>query len=151
MRCVPEAKNVRGIRMIIAALLVTLVAQNVLDFRMEQDGTQRMARTILGIYGYSVRPAVLVLFLYLFGTKHRIWPFWALVGVNALIYTTALFSDVSFSIDETNHFLRGPLGYSCHVVSGILLFCLLWITIRAFRKIKRAEMWIPLLNALLII
>ena len=141
----------RRVMLIIAALLVTLVAQNVLDFRMEQDGTQRMARTILGIYGYSVRPAVLVLFLYLFGTKHRIWPFWALVGVNALIYTTALFSDVSFSIDETNLFLRGPLGYSCFVISGVLLFCLLWITIRAFRRIRRAEMWIPLLNTLLII
>ena len=50
----------RRVMLIIAALLVTLVAQNVLDFRMEQDGTQRMARTILGIYGYSVRPAVLV-------------------------------------------------------------------------------------------
>ena len=141
----------RRVMLIVAALLVTLVAQNVLDFWVEKDNTQRVARTILGIYGYSVRPAVLVLFMYLFGTKRRIWPFWTLVGVNALIYTTALFSDVSFSIDETNHFYRGPLGYSCHVVSGILLFCLLFITIRAFRRIKKAEMWIPLLNALLII
>jgi signal transduction histidine kinase len=141
----------RRVMLIIAALLVTLVAQNVLDFLVEQDSTQRMARTILGIYGYSVRPAVLVLFMYLFGTKRKTWPFWTLVGVNALIYSTALFSGISFSMDETNHFLRGPLGYSCHVVSGILLFCLLWITIRAFRRIKKAEMWLPLLNALLII
>lgn len=141
----------RRVMLIVAALLVTLVAQNVLDFWAEKDNTQRVARTILGIYGYSVRPAVLVLFMYLFGTKRRIWPFWTLVGVNALIYSTALFSGVSFSIDETNHFYRGPLGYSCHVVSGILLFCLLFITIRAFRRIKKAEMWIPLLNALLII
>lgn len=141
----------RRVMLIIAALLVTLVAQNVLDFWVEQDSTQRVARTILGIYGYSVRPAVLVLFMYLFGTKRRIWPFWTLVGANALIYLTALFSGISFSIDETNHFYRGPLGYSCHIVSGVLLFCLLWITIRAFRKIKKAEMWIPLLNALLII
>ncbi len=144
-------REYRRVMLIIAALVVTLVAQNVLDFWVEQDSTQRVARTILGIYGYSVRPAVLVLFMYLFGTKRRIWPFWTLVGANALIYSTALFSGVSFSIDETNHFLRGPLGYSCHVVSGVLLFCLLWITVRAFRRIKKAEMWIPLLNALLII
>ena len=77
----------RRVMLIIAALLVTLVAQNVLDFWVEQDSTQRVARTILGIYGYSVRPAVLVLFLYLFGTKRRIWPFWALVGVARVAVT----------------------------------------------------------------
>lgn len=141
----------RRVMLIIAALLVTLVAQNVLDFWLEQDGTHRMARIILGIYGYSVRPAVLVLFMYLFDTKRRFRPFWALVGVNALIYLTALFSGVSFAIDDQNYFYRGPLGYSCFVVSGVLLFALLLITIRAFRRVKKAEMWLPLLNTLLIV
>ena len=39
---------------------------------------------------------------------------------NGLIYLTAIFSDISFTIDEKNMFRRGPLGFSCHIASGIL-------------------------------
>ena len=83
--------------------------------------------------------------------KHSARPFWVLIGVNTLIHLTALYSSrICFGFPG-NVFTRGPLGYTAHVVSGILLTYLLFRTIREYSRVKRAEMWIPVCNALLVV
>ena len=94
----------RQIMLIIIALLATLIAQNVIDYLFELDGTHRLGRTILGIYGYSVRPVILIMFLYIVAEKRRFGLFWALAGVNGLIHLTALFSGICFSINDQSRF-----------------------------------------------
>ena len=144
------ARN-RRIMLLIVALTFSLILQNCLGYLLDTRIVRPFLRTLVGIYGYSVRPVILLLFLYIVGTKRRIWPFWALAGLNALIHLTALFSGVCFSINAANQFTRGPLGYSCHITSGILLAYLVWRTVREYSRVKRSEMWIPIFNALLIV
>ena len=144
------ARN-RRIMLLIVALTFSLILQNCLGYLLDTRIVRPFLRTLVGIYGYSVRPVILLLFLYIVGTKRRIWPFWALAGLNALIHLTALFSGVAFSINAANQFSRGPLGYSCHITSGILLAYLVWRTLREYSRVKRSEMWIPIFNALLIV
>ena len=141
----------RQIMLIIIALLATLIAQNVIDYLFELDGTHRLGRTILGIYGYSVRPVILIMFLYIVAEKRRFGLFWALAGVNGLIHLTALFSGICFSINDQSRFSRGPLGYSCHVVSGVLLLFLVFFSIQEYKRERKSETWIPIINALVII
>ena len=74
-----------------------------------------------------------------------------MIGANAAIHLTALFSDICFSIDGDNHFHRGPLGYSCHITSAICLAYLMYITIRKYKGVQGKERMIPLYNALLIV
>ena len=144
------ARN-RRIMLLIVALTFSLILQNCLGYLLDTRIVRPFLRTLVGIYGYSVRPVILLLFLYIVGTKRRIRPFWALAGLNALIHLTALFSGVCFSINAANQFTRGPLGYSCHITSGILLAYLVWRTVREYSRVKRSEMWIPIFNALLIV
>jgi two-component sensor histidine kinase len=144
------ARN-RRIMLLIVALTFSLILQNCLGYLLDTRIVRPFLRTLVGIYGYSVRPVILLLFLYIVGTKRRIRPFWALAGLNALIHLTALFSGVCFSINAANQFTRGPLGYSCHITSGILLAYLVWRTVREYSLVKRSEMWIPIFNALLIV
>ena len=141
----------RRIMLIIVALIFSLIAQNYFGYLLDKDGTMLFRRTLVGIYGYSIRPIILLLFFYIVGSKQRYWPFWILIALNAAIYLTAVFSGICFRIEPDNHFHRGPLGYSCHVVSGILLAYLVYLTIREYSRVHKSETWIPACNALLII
>lgn len=144
-------KRHRRIMLVIVALVCSLLLQNELDHLVGQNGTAPLVRTLVDIYGYVVRPVILVMFFSLVGKRRAYLPAWILVGVNAVIHLTALFSNVCFSIDANNTFIRGPLGYSCHCISGVLLLYLLWLTIRAFSYARKWEILLPTLNALLII
>ena len=144
-------KSDKRIMGIIILLVFGLIVQNVMGYMVDQKGTMPYVRTWIGIIGYIIRPVIIVLFCYIVnrGRSNRIA--WMMIGVNALIYLTASFSPVAFSISENNEFQRGPLGYSCHIVSGILLAYLIFLTIRKYNRLKGAEMLIPLFNALLIV
>lgn len=135
----------------VAGLLLSLVAENYAGFLVDMDGTRPFLRTVLGIYAYAARPLPLALLLDIVSPRKNRWYVWALVGFNALVFLTALFSDVAFSIDAENSFHRGPLGYTCHAVSGILLIYLLILSLREYRHVKRREALLPVLNALLIL
>lgn len=143
--------RIRRIMLVIVVLILSLVVQSYLDYLLDKRIALPLARILTGIYGYSVRPVILLLFLYIVGSKRIARAFWPLVGLNALIHLTALFSDVCFTISAANHFRRGPLGYSCHIVSGILLAVLLWATIREYSRVRRSEMMIPICNVLVIV
>lgn len=135
-------KEQRRIMLLIVALLLSLIVQDCLGSWLDVDGTKPFARTIVGIYGYSVRPLVIVLFFYIVGKRRKLWPAWLLIGLNTLIHLTAVFSPICFCIDADNHFCRGPLGYSCHIVSGILLAYLVLITVREYSRARKSETWI---------
>ena len=111
----------------------------------------RTLRTLSDIFAYCARPVVLALFLHIVDDRrsHR-WA-WALVAVNAAIHLTALFAPICFTITPDNHFIRGPLGYSCHAICGVLLAGLLYRSARAFTHARKAEMLIPIVNGLLIV
>ena len=143
--------RIRRIMLVIVVLILSLVVQSYLDYLLDKRIALPLARILTGIYGYSVRPVILLLFLYIVGSKRVARAFWPLAGLNALIHLTALFSDVCFTISAANHFRRGPLGYSCHIVSGILLAVLLLATIREYSRVKRSEMMIPICNVLVIV
>ena len=87
---------------------------------------------------------ILILFLYIVkDEKEILWPWWILAGVNAAIYLTALFSPVSFWIDEWSFFHSGPLASSCIIISAILLAVLLLNAIRSRRRNGKGTLWIP--------
>ena len=144
-------KEYRHIMLANATLIITLLVQNYVGYILDMNGHMIFLRIVTGIYGYCMRPVVILLFCYIVDSRRDYRILWGLVIINALIYLTALFSDICFTIDENNAFHRGPLGYSCHTVSSILLVYLMYITITTYKDARFKELLIPLLNALLII
>ena len=135
---------------LVLSLTATLIAQNVLDYYCTAVAVNVTARILVGIYGYSVRPALIVLFYYFVGNGKKSVPAWIMTGVNATVYLTALFSHVSFTIADDNSFVRGPLGYTCHVVTALLLANLLSLTIHEYGRRKK-QIVIPVFCVLLIV
>lgn len=137
--------NLKQTMCFIIAAVFSLAAQNYIEYRLTAGELHWLARTLVSIYGYAVRPLILVLFLCLIAPQKRLGWAWALVGVNAAVHVTALYSHLCFWIDAQNRFQRGPLGRMCLYVSAILFVCVFVATIRTSEPRKRKETWVPLL------
>ena len=139
----------KTIMLSIVVLTASLIVQNVADYFLT-DTPHILLRKIVGIYGYSIRPAIIVLFYYFVDNGKKTVPAWCLVGFNAALYLTALFSPVTFDFGRTNYaFVRGPLGYTCHLVGAILLCGLFLLVISEYRTRKR-EIIFPFVGMLFI-
>lgn len=144
-------KKKKRIMFLIIALVLSLMIQNRIANYLEFVKPAPFARTIESIWGYTIRPVVIVLFLYLVHPDKRLRILWLMVCVNAAIYLSALFSRLAFWITPDNHFIRGPLTYSSHITCTILIMVLLWSSFREWNHLRRAELLIPVMNALLVI
>jgi len=137
-------RNQKRAMYIICALVFTLILQNYLDNRLSIRGSGTFLRTLISICGYTVRPAILAMFLCLVRPGRRYTAVWAVVGLNAAVYLTALFSPLTFRFSR-GHFIAGPLNRTCLIVSALLIIYLFCLTVRVFHPRKRRETWIPVL------
>lgn len=136
---------------VIIIVVFSLVAQNYIEYRAAAGDLPLLARTLASIYGYAIRPVILILFFRIIAPQRRFGWAWTLAGVNAAVNATALFSHICFWIDARNLFHRGPLSGMCLYVSAILLAYWLALTIRTFQPHRRRETWVPVLALALII
>lgn len=142
-------KKQRKLLLLNAVLIASLIAEDILSDYFLLLGDVPPLRTLTSIYGYAVRPLVLLLFCYIVAPNKKHTPFWILLGANALLNATALFSHICFWI-ENNQFHRGPLGFSCHIVSAIILLYVLYLTFAAQAKRDRFQLIIPTVNIALV-
>ena len=77
-----------------------------------------MARNITSVILYCIRPVVIVLFMMILSDDKKPW---ILVGINTVLFVIGFFNGITFTITQENRFVRGPLGFTAHVISGILL------------------------------
>ena len=103
---------------IIVGLVFLLILQNYLEYLLSLSTGNTTLRTAMSVLGYSLRPAILVMFCMLVAPDvHRGWA-WALVGANCLVYLTAFFSSIAFQFIG-NHFVTGPLHDTCMLVAPV--------------------------------
>ena len=106
--------------------------------------------TGLSVYRYIMRPACIVLFIYIVWDDPRRRLFWIPVGLNAIVYMTAFFRPWVFKIEqETGLFYRGPLGYTAHGISFFLIVSQVIITLVHFRRVRWVDKLLPITNSLL--
>lgn len=140
-------KRNRRLLLAIAALILGLIAQNLAEASLQGSD---LLRTLVSVCGYCVRPMILLLFIRIVDDDKRLRLFWICIAANAAVYLTAFFSGVAFQI-QNGVFLRGPLGWTCHVVSLFLLLFLLVQTLFKFRSTRKTAALIPVFATLLVI
>ena len=141
----------RRIMLVVIALCLSLVAQNLFENHLAMGTARPMLRTGAAVYGYCVRPVFLVLFLYFIQPEKSHWKGWMLVGLNTAVYMTAFFSNVCFMITPDNHYISGPLADTAIYISLILLVNLFYQTVREARMAWTHEKWILLHNFAVVI
>ena len=141
----------RRIMLFIVVLCLSLIGQNLWENELFVSHSHLALKNLLSAYGYSVRPVFLVVFLSIVWPEGKMWPAWTLAGINAALYFSSPFTKLCFEIREFDFAaLRGPLWFSCILVSGILLLELLIRTILRYREMRRLEQLIPVSVALII-
>lgn len=135
-------KKQKRIYVLILALVLALIAQNYLEMVLSRGEARILLRTLTSILGYVLRPVILVLFFYLVEPKRSFWPAWLPVIVNAVFYSSALFSDLTFRISEDNHYQGGPLGNTCLLVSLLMMFWLFRLIVSKYRENRGRDIWI---------
>lgn len=140
----------RTAMLIIIALCLSLVVQNYVENWLSEGEPRITIRTLTAIFGYIVRPLIIIMFFHIVAPKKKFYIGWLLVGLNTVIHSTALFSDICFKIDSSNHYQGGPLRYTCLVVSLLLLIYLLYLTISEYIQSPKREIAIPVLIIVMI-
>lgn len=119
----------------ILLLIAVTIAENI-EYAMSLRAEPSMVRVWMSVIGYTVRPLiiyVLILILKYRSRKERL--LLAIPAmINAVVAFTALFSDISFSYDAANEFVRGPLGFTPHICSGLYLFLILILSAQFFKE-----------------
>ena len=134
----------RRIMLIIAVLCLSLIVQNLWENALFVHRSNLALKNILAAYGYFVRPVILILFTYIIRPEGKKLIQWILAGINAALYFTSPFTKLCFEIRESDFAtLRGPLGFTCFLISGLLLIELLIRTILRYRETRRIEQLIP--------
>ena len=143
----------KRIMLVICALVFSLIAQNYLDNLLTFGKPRIVLRRMIDIYGYSIRPVILMLFLYIVSTKMPRRADWILIGINAGIHLTALFTDICFTIDGENMFQGGlpVLKNTCLITSLIFLGKLVFVTFRDYRPYRRKESRIPFFSVFILL
>ena len=137
-------KKRKKILFLIIFSLLTLIAQNYVEYQLIWYHSIPFLRKIVAILGYTVRPLIIVLFYYIIKPNQKSIIAWTLVLINFLIHLTALFSNICFTITKENKYFGGALNHTCLIVSVILLIQFLYLTAREFKEIKKKESLIPI-------
>ena len=135
----------KRVMVIIVALVFSLILQNYWDDRLSLAKAYNALRIPVSVYGYAVRPVILVMFLYIVKPRGRYRVAWAMVGANAAVYMTAFFSNIAFYFSSNGHFHAGPLRHTSTLVSAVLFAWLFLLSMRQLRPSVRKETWIPIL------
>lgn len=129
--------------LVLLTLVLLLIVQNYLDVLFNQLETGDLSRTLTGMFGYILRPIILLLLYYLVEPEGHFRQNWALAGLNTALYLTPLFSPLVFAIHK-NHYVGGPLSKTCLIISLILLAGLVVLSVRKARQTRGKEIWIPI-------
>lgn len=145
-------KRRKSIYMLLVILVVSLVFQNYIEYFLMEYVCAVTARLFVSVYGYSIRPVIIALFIHLVRPDKRNIPVSIICLINFIIYTTAFYSNITFGITPDNHFYGGPLRYTCLIVSGILLVYHIVVVSLEFKKEKNKNILIPsFLTALVVV
>ncbi len=125
-----------------------LIIQDVLENFAQMDPSRRELRLFTSIIGYSLRPAaVLGFLLVVWPTGKPRWYLWIPIVLNMLLYSTALYSPLTFSFDENYAFHRGPLGGVMFYICILYLILTLFMVHRRFRDRRAGDIFVIYLCA----
>ena len=142
-------------RRIIMGALITLatmlVLQNYAEYVLIEYVFAPTWRTFVAAFGYSLRPAIIALYVYMVAPEKKHWWVWIPVVVNCILYNTAYFTDFVFTITEQNVWGGGPLSNFCLIISSALLAYQLFVTLQTFKYEKKVGALVPVVFTLLVV
>lgn len=131
-------KNIRRLFFILCTLEFCELTINNLELWTSSFSSPGFPRMFFSALGYSLRVTSIYILL-LLGirdiTSLRVRIAWGIPAfINILVSFSVFFSDIAYTFSSDNHFQRGPLGYTPHI---IFFFYLISISILAIKNTRK--------------
>ena len=137
-------KKRRTIMLCVIFLAFCLVLQNNLEYILVEYVFAPKWRILVATIGYTLRPAIIVCFIYMAAPERKHGWAWIPVAINCMMYITSFFSDIVFTIGTENNWYGGPLSNLCLVISSLLLAYHVFVSIREYLAEKKLGALMPL-------
>ena len=131
--------------------ILALVVVESVDYWTSTWSSPSVLRICMTAIGYIIRPSIVFMITLLMVKGSNLLrlfldiPLW----INAVVAFSALFTDVAYSYDVNNKFVRGPLGWCPFIVSGFYLVMLVVYTFVQYKNEKTSEIYISVVVAVL--
>ncbi len=139
------------IRRRLMLLVIGVVSLLLLQEHLYDSVLAVIPHKLVAVAGYSLRPLVIVLFMKLQRPERSMRSAWWIVLFNAVVHMTTFFSGICFDYTADGQYIRGPLGYTSFVVSGILLLVLVVGGFKQFAPDRKGDYVLPLFAFVLIV
>ncbi len=133
------------------SLVAGLVIANWFAGALVGNDGMRLVATAIVVYRYVAYPAILALFLSVMNTPEKMRAVWTLVAVDAMLYCTAFFCPLTFSLANGNQLQRGPLGFVAQVLCALFIAQMVYLTKRQPRREHSISSLLPVYAAALIV
>ena len=145
-------KNIIRIFCFASLNVITLVVVDSVEYWTASLAHPIPLRIWMSAIGYTIRPLIVYIVLLVLMRGRGMKKIFMAVPliINGIIAFSALFTDVAYSYHpDTNEFIRGPLGYSAFVASGIYLILLIVMTVRMYKNERNTEAFIAIAIAII--
>lgn len=139
-------KSIRLVFGTASFFVFVLVVVDSIEFYTASLAYPTLLRVWMSAIGYALRPSTIFLISVLIsrGRKRKLFLMALPLFLNALISFSALFTDIAFSYDEKNEFVRGSLGFSAYITSVFYLGMLVVVTLQRYREENTTEAYISI-------
>ena len=128
----------------IMGLLLLLIIQGHVDTYSTVDKITELGKVLISTFGYITRPAIIALFIRIQSPDKSGRIVWSIVGLNTFIHLISIPGRWVVGFTPESYFVRGPLGYTSFVISGILILYLVITGLIEFQAQKKRDMVIPI-------
>ncbi len=135
-------KKTTGSFILFVLIVLVLVAADTTDYYLTSFTQPYLLRYITSAVGYTLRPASLAVIIGILLRRNRSGiVLWLPVIFVAAVSFTSYFTHIMFWFSDHNYFVRGPLGYISHIISGVYMAVLVVLTIKMHRHITSGEIF----------
>ena len=119
---------------IMLMLIFVLKLSNILETHFSNYKEFNYYRVFFSFLVYSLRPFIVLVFISIMTKNKNIKYLYSLAIVNVLIYGTCFFNNWAFSFSLDNHFIRGKLGFTVHVICLFYMLVYLYIIFKSHSR-----------------
>ena len=135
----------------IMGLLLLLIIQGHIDTYLTTQQITVLGKVCISTIGYITRPAIIALFIRIQNPERNGRLIWTVVGINLFIHLISIPGGWVVDFTPDSIFVRGPLGYTSFVISGILILYLVISGLIEFQLQKKGDMVIPIFVSVVIV
>ncbi len=130
-----ERNVVRKFEISLVLLVIMTIAEN-MEFWASSLTYPSALRVTMSLVGYIIRPVIIYELILIVedgsALQKKVLTLPAIV--NALVMSTAFYSDIAFSYSSDNEFVRGPLGLFPYLCCMVYFVMILTYSVRSFRE-----------------